>query len=157
MIVKEQIILSAYLRYANANFKLRVAEFKKLVKIADSTPIGASIICPVCGGIFIKASAKNTCSSSCRTSLFSGIDINQLEQMAKGRIYSVHFIAHLNKILKLIDTYVYNSKQKVSTVICCPVCSSAIYKDSYQHSFCDTKCKDKFWNTINTRRFNNRR
>ncbi len=37
---------------------------------------------------------------------------------------------------------------KVGYTITCPACGKAITKRTYQHKFCCTKCKERYWNNI---------
>ena len=45
--------------------------------------------------------------------------------------------------------YDFNIKVKVGNYMRCPTCVKSIIKKSYQHKFCCTKHKDKYWNTVN--------
>lgn len=49
--------------------------------------------------------------------------------------------------------YQINKETKVGDPIQCPVCSKLKIKRHYQSAFCgsrkDTRCKDKYWNTVN--------
>ena len=36
----------------------------------------------------------------------------------------------------------------VGSVITCPACGETIIKKTYQHKFCCTKCKERYWNNI---------
>ena len=40
---------------------------------------------------------------------------------------------------------------KTGDKIICPFCGKEMIKKSYQHEFCNTKCKDKYWNVVNPR------
>lgn len=44
--------------------------------------------------------------------------------------------------------YVINKAAKVRTKCICPVCKKEFAKKSYQQAFCRTKCKDRYWNTV---------
>ena len=47
-----------------------------------------------------------------------------------------------------LKRYNLAKKAKVGDSIQCPTCSKKIMKKSYQHKFCNSKHKDKFWNTV---------
>lgn len=55
------------------------------------------------------------------------------------------------KIGYLKDRYEKANSAKVGQTIHCPYCDKAFTKKSYQHKFCCTKHKDKYWNKINPR------
>lgn len=42
--------------------------------------------------------------------------------------------------------YEANKSAKVGTEITCPICGTKFVKRQYSQAFCDTKCKDAFWN-----------
>ena len=42
--------------------------------------------------------------------------------------------------------YDNNASVKVGTKMYCPYCRKVIVKRSWQHKFCGTPCKDKYWN-----------
>ena len=42
--------------------------------------------------------------------------------------------------------YEANKNAKVGTEIACPICGTKFVKRQYAQAFCDTKCKDAFWN-----------
>ena len=42
--------------------------------------------------------------------------------------------------------YEANKSAKVGTEIACPICGTKFIKRQYSQAFCDTKCKDVFWN-----------
>jgi hypothetical protein len=42
--------------------------------------------------------------------------------------------------------YEANKDAKVGTEITCPICGTKFIKRQYAQAFCDTKCKDAFWN-----------
>lgn len=52
----------------------------------------------------------------------------------------------------MLETYRLNKVAKVGTECTCPSCNTKFIKTSYQQAFCKsksgTRCKDKFWNTI---------
>lgn len=47
----------------------------------------------------------------------------------------------------------YNAAAKVGDNIHCPWCQKSMKKKSWQHKFCSTKCKDRYWN-ISPKRLN---
>ena len=49
------------------------------------------------------------------------------------------------------NVYEENKNKSKGDVMVCPYCGKMIIKKSYQHKFCNTKCKDKYWNIINPR------
>lgn len=149
-------IVNDYFKFVEKSFENKILSTRAKFQMATNSATGQTINCPVCNELFVRAKGKITCSNRCKATLYTGIDIPVIR-----RIFSVapnvSKAWYYNRILSLIDTYVYNTKMPVKSTICCPVCSNAIYKDTYQHSFCNTKCKDRFWNTISTSRFNNRK
>ena len=42
--------------------------------------------------------------------------------------------------------YDSNKKSKVGTEIICPICGTKFIKRQYSQAFCDSKCKDSYWN-----------
>jgi hypothetical protein len=54
-------------------------------------------------------------------------------------------IDHRYNVMKPI--YEINSMLKVGSKMYCPYCRKIIVKKSWQHKFCGTECKDKYWNT----------
>lgn len=54
-------------------------------------------------------------------------------------------------IVMMSKQYDKNSEAKIGSTIECPYCQKKFIKKSYQHKFCNTKCKDKYWNIINPR------
>lgn len=42
--------------------------------------------------------------------------------------------------------YKANKEAKVGETIICPVCGRAFVKKQYSQAFCDSTCKDNFWN-----------
>ena len=42
--------------------------------------------------------------------------------------------------------YEANKSAKVGTEITCPICGTKFVKRQYAQAFCNTKCKDAFWN-----------
>ena len=57
---------------------------------------------------------------------------------------------------EIIDTYkkLYKKAKnaKIKEMIWCPVCQKVMVKRTYQHTFCSTKHKDKYWNTVDDKR-----
>ena len=55
--------------------------------------------------------------------------------------------------------YNINKAAKVGEIISCPSCGFKFKKGSYQQVFCKTKggtkCKDKYWNTVDPNKRNN--
>ena len=43
---------------------------------------------------------------------------------------------------------------KVGETVTCAGCKTQFVKKHYQQAFCQTKCKDKYWNFINDKRLN---
>lgn len=52
----------------------------------------------------------------------------------------------------MISQYTTNKTLKVGSTTRCPSCGTTFIKSSYQQIFCKsksrTKCKDKYWNTV---------
>lgn len=42
--------------------------------------------------------------------------------------------------------YELNKSAKVGTEIVCPICGKSFIKRQYSQSFCNSKCKDAYWN-----------
>lgn len=42
--------------------------------------------------------------------------------------------------------YDLNKSAKVGTEIVCPICGKSFIKRQYSQAFCDSKCKDAYWN-----------
>ena len=59
------------------------------------------------------------------------------------------------KIANMISNYEVAKESKVGARIHCPGCGRELVKKSYQHKFHGTKCKDRYWNTIDSRKRNN--
>jgi hypothetical protein len=61
--------------------------------------------------------------------------------------------------MKLKERYKLNKEAKVGTECICPSCGATFVKGSYQQVFCKsktgTKCKDKYWNTVDPNKRNN--
>lgn len=61
--------------------------------------------------------------------------------------------------MKLKERYDLNKTIAVNQEICCPSCGTKFIKKTYNQSFCKTqkgtKCKDKYWNTIDPNKRNN--
>lgn len=49
------------------------------------------------------------------------------------------------------NVYIDNKSRFKGDTIRCPYCGKLFVKKSYQHVFCNTKCKDKYWNVVNPR------
>jgi uncharacterized C2H2 Zn-finger protein len=58
-----------------------------------------------------------------------------------------------------IKNYENNKAAKVGDICTCPSCGTVFRKKSYQQVFCKskkgTKCKDKYWNTVDPSKRNN--
>ena len=58
------------------------------------------------------------------------------------------------------ERYNLNKSAKVGTLLKCPSCGTKFTKHSYQQVFCKTKggtkCKDKYWNTTDPDKRNNK-
>ena len=61
-----------------------------------------------------------------------------------------------NKVSEMKKLYAIAKEKKVGAQFSCPACSSSLTKKSYQHKFCGTKCKDRYWNNVDPRKRNNR-
>ena len=61
--------------------------------------------------------------------------------------------------MKIQKTYKLNKSAKVGEECVCPSCGSKFKKTNYQQAFCKsktgTKCKDKYWNTVDPKKRNN--
>ena len=57
--------------------------------------------------------------------------------------------------LMMSKLYLIAEESKVGARIKCPACSRELTKKSYQHKFCGTKCKDRYWNRVDPRKRNN--
>lgn len=61
--------------------------------------------------------------------------------------------------MKIEERYKLNKDSKVGENLICPSCGSDFKKDNYQQAFCKTKaktkCKDKYWNTVDPSKKNN--
>lgn len=57
------------------------------------------------------------------------------------------------------ERYALNKSAKIGSELTCPSCQTKFTKGSYQQSFCKskpkTKCKDKYWNTVDPTKRNN--
>jgi len=55
--------------------------------------------------------------------------------------------------------YAKNKSAKIGDKCNCPSCGTEFIKDNYQQVFCkskrNTKCKDKYWNTVTPEKRNN--
>ena len=54
---------------------------------------------------------------------------------------------------QLKTNYNFNNKAKVGQKLICPICGREFKKKVPQQAFCFTKCKDKFWNFVDQKRF----
>ena len=52
----------------------------------------------------------------------------------------------------MIATYDASKSAKVGMTITCPTCERRVQKRSYQQAFCCTRCKDRYWNTVDETR-----
>ena len=59
-----------------------------------------------------------------------------------------------SSIPELKKIYVITKNAKVGEIITCPGCGENIIKTSYQHTFCDKICKDRYWNNVDSRKRN---
>ena len=61
--------------------------------------------------------------------------------------------------MKIKERYKVNKAAKVGEQITCPSCGTVFTKTNYQQAFCKTKggtkCKDKYWNTVDPKKRNN--
>ncbi len=61
--------------------------------------------------------------------------------------------------MKIRERYKINKEAKVGTDCQCPSCGTEFKKTNYQQAFCKskggTKCKDKYWNTVDPKKRNN--
>lgn len=61
--------------------------------------------------------------------------------------------------MKMRDRYSLNKKAKVGDECICPSCQTKFEKTNYQQAFCKSKggtiCKDKYWNTVDPKKYNN--
>ena len=59
----------------------------------------------------------------------------------------------------LKSKYELNKSKKIGEEIKCTICGKALKKKTKQQAFCggrgDTKCKDKYWNTVDPKKRNN--
>jgi len=53
----------------------------------------------------------------------------------------------MNKKKKGKHLYKTNKEAKVGEIIECPVCHTKFTKRQYSQVFCQSKCKDRFWNS----------
>lgn len=60
-------------------------------------------------------------------------------------------LKHTSRFQAMTKRYKVADKANVGEIIKCPYCGTNIKKKSYQHKFCNTKCKDRYWNYINPR------
>jgi endogenous inhibitor of DNA gyrase (YacG/DUF329 family) len=59
------------------------------------------------------------------------------------------------KINEMKHRYSVAEKSKIGVRINCPACSRLITKKSYQHKFCNKRCKDFYWNNVIETKRNN--
>ena len=61
--------------------------------------------------------------------------------------------------MKINERYSLNKSSKVGENLICPSCNSEFKKENYQQAFCKrlgkTRCKDKYWNTVDPSKRNN--
>lgn len=61
--------------------------------------------------------------------------------------------------MKIREQYKSNKDAKVGEQCVCPSCGTEFEKTNYQQAFCKskpkTKCKDKYWNTVDPKKRNN--
>lgn len=62
--------------------------------------------------------------------------------------------------MKITERYQINKGSKVGVECMCPSCGTTFVKTNYQQAFCKTrkgtKCKDKYWNTVDPKKRCNR-
>lgn len=60
---------------------------------------------------------------------------------------------------KIKEAYARSKQAKVGDVCVCPSCNRSFIKEHYQQAFCKsmpgTKCKDRYWNTVDPSKRNN--
>lgn len=54
---------------------------------------------------------------------------------------------------QLIERYNEAKAAKVGAQCLCPYCMTFFKKKVYQQAFCNSKCKDKYWNIVDDKRF----
>ena len=54
----------------------------------------------------------------------------------------------INEFTEQIKEYYKNKESDVNTTITCPNCFNFFHKKNKQHTFCQKKCKDYFWDDI---------
>jgi hypothetical protein len=61
--------------------------------------------------------------------------------------------------MKIRERYALNKETKVGAECTCPSCGTIFTKTNYQQAFCKskpaTRCKDKYWNTVDPKKRNN--
>lgn len=68
---------------------------------------------------------------------------------------SVNITRNTKSTRKLVVKYEANKAVKVGETIKCCCCGTSFVKKQYSQAFCKTKCKDKFWNTVDKKKYNN--
>lgn len=62
-------------------------------------------------------------------------------------------------VYQLKQAYAASKKKTIGEQCFCPSCGSPFKKKNYQQVFCNsqtgTKCKDKYWNTVDPKKRNN--
>ena len=54
----------------------------------------------------------------------------------------------------MLERYVIAESTVVGNTFLCAYCGKTIVKRTYQQKFCNNKCKDKYWNTVDKKRRN---
>lgn len=54
---------------------------------------------------------------------------------------------------QLVERYTEAKTAKVGNQCLCPYCLTTFKKKVYQQAFCNRKCKDKYWNLVDDKRF----
>ena len=54
---------------------------------------------------------------------------------------------------QLVERYEAAKAVKVASQCLCPYCMTFFIKKVYQQAFCNRKCKDKYWNIVDDKRF----
>ncbi len=53
-----------------------------------------------------------------------------------------------NEIPYMRDRYTVANSASVGSGIQCPYCGVSLKKRTYQHKFCNSSCKDHYWNLV---------